>query len=71
MYFTFTFTENNQIKTTILNVTEVQERIILLKELKKEFGFFQDDELATLVCFLYNRQKGPDALELNKEAFRI
>lgn len=65
----FTFIENDQTKTTDLTLREVEARIILLKQLKKEFGFYQNDELATLICWLYNRHSGPDALELNKTAF--
>lgn len=66
----FTFTENNQqTSRTFTSVSEVEKRIILLKELKKEFGFFQQDELATLKCWLYNRHRGPGRMELTKEAF--
>jgi len=66
----FTFTENNQqTSRTFISVTEVEARIILLKEYRKEFGFFQQDELATLQCWLYNRHRGPGMMELTKEAF--
>lgn len=66
----FTFTENNQpTSRTFTSVSEVEKRIILLKELKKEFGFNQEDELATLKCWLYNRHRGPGRMELTKEAF--
>ena len=66
----FTFTENNQqTSRTFTSVSEIEKRIILLKELKKEFGFFQQDELATLKCWLYNRHRGPRRMELTKEAF--
>jgi hypothetical protein len=49
--------------------TEVEAKIILLKELKKEAGFTQQNELASLQCWLYNRHRGPYAMELYIEAF--
>jgi len=49
--------------------TEVEAKIILLKELKKEADFCQHDELATLQCWLYNRHRGPGMMELSIEAF--
>lgn len=65
----FTFTENDKTETTNLTLCEVATRIILLKQLKKEFGFYQNDELATLKCWLYNRHRGPGMMELTKTAF--
>ena len=64
------YTENNQQVTKSFTVQEVEARIILLKEYRKEFGFFQQDELVTLQCWLYNRHRGPGMMELTKEAFQ-
>jgi hypothetical protein len=70
MKMKITFTENNkQTSKTFTSVSEVQSRIILLKEFAKEPGFFQQDELASLKCWLYNRHKGPGRMDLTKEAF--
>jgi hypothetical protein len=64
------FTEHQQIVNKNFNsVSEVEKRIIILKENSKGFGFFQQDELATLQCWLYNRHRGPGMMELTKEAF--
>jgi hypothetical protein len=53
-----------------MNVSEVEAKIILLKELAKEAGFTQQNELASLRCWLYNRHRGPGMMELTVEAFQ-
>ena len=64
------FTEHNQPALRNYNtVAEVEARILFLMADRHDPWFFQHDELATLRCWLYNRHRGPNSIELTKEAF--